>query len=59
MNNSAREQTFDILTAVPQVCLNYNKPNEIVLDRMTVEAAEQYIVHGNFVRVSLLPKVKV
>ncbi len=49
---------FIISTAVPKVCLNYNKPNEIALDRMTVAAAEQYMVHGHFARGSMLPKIK-
>ncbi len=49
---------FIISTAVPKVCLNYGKPNEIPLDRMTVQAAEQYMVHGHFARGSMLPKIK-
>jgi carbamate kinase len=53
-----RADLFIISTAVPKVCLNYNKPNEIALDRMTVEAAEQYLVHGHFARGSMMPKVK-
>ena len=49
---------FMILTTVPQVYLNYKKPDQIPIDRMTVEAAEQYIEEGQFSSGSMLPKIR-
>ncbi|HPF53367.1 MAG TPA: carbamate kinase [Eubacteriales bacterium] len=47
-----------ILTAVEQVCLNYNKPNQKILDKLTVAEAEQYIAEGHFAPGSMLPKIQ-
>lgn len=57
----AREINADILlilTAVDKVCLNYNSPDEICLDSLTVEEAESYIKEGHFAKGSMLPKVE-
>lgn len=50
--------TFLILTAVDKVCLNYNTDNEIMLDSLTKEEAEEYIEEGQFAKGSMLPKVE-
>ncbi len=47
-----------ILTAVEQVCLNYNKPDEKRLSTITVAEAEQYIAEGHFAPGSMLPKIQ-
>lgn len=47
-----------ILTAVEQVCLNYNKPDEKRLSRITVDEAQQYINEGHFAPGSMLPKIQ-
>ena len=47
-----------ILTAVDKVCLNYNTENEVSLDSLTVEEAEDYIKAGHFAKGSMLPKVE-
>lgn len=47
-----------ILTAVEKVSINFNKPNQQNLDRMTVAEAKQYIEEGHFAPGSMLPKVK-
>lgn len=47
-----------ILTAVEQVAINFNKPNQKVIDLMTVNEAEKYIRDGHFAPGSMLPKVK-
>ncbi|MDO4564775.1 MAG: carbamate kinase [Clostridia bacterium] len=47
-----------ILTAVEQVCLNYNKPDEKRLAQITVEEAEKYIAEGHFAPGSMLPKIQ-
>lgn len=47
-----------ILTAVDKVCLNYGKPDEIRLDRITVDEAVKYCDEGYFAKGSMLPKVE-
>ena len=49
---------FIILTAVEQVALNYGKPEQVNLSKMTVEEAERYIEEGHFSKGSMLPKVQ-
>ncbi len=49
---------FVISTAVEKVALNFNKENEVWLDKMTVAEAKQYIEEGHFAPGSMLPKVK-
>ena len=47
-----------ILTAVEKVKINFGKPDERDLDRMTVDEAERYIAEGQFAKGSMLPKVE-
>ena len=47
-----------ILTAVERVAINYNKPNQKNLERMTIQEAETYIQEGHFAPGSMLPKVE-
>lgn len=47
-----------ISTAVEKVCINFGKPDEKGLDRMTVAEARKYIEEGHFAPGSMLPKVK-
>ncbi|MCL5428588.1 MAG: carbamate kinase [Chloroflexi bacterium] len=57
----AREIKADLLlisTAVEKVAINFNKPNQKNLDRMTIAEAEQYIKEGHFAKGSMLPKVQ-
>ncbi len=49
---------FIILTDVPKVCLNFNKPNQIELDTLTIYEAEKYIKEGHFSAGSMLPKIQ-
>jgi carbamate kinase len=49
---------FVISTAVEKVALNFNKPNQVFLDKMTVAEAKQYIEEGHFAPGSMLPKVQ-
>lgn len=49
---------FYILTDIPKVCINFKKPNEIKLDRMTIAEAERYMAEGQFAEGSMAPKVK-
>jgi carbamate kinase len=47
-----------ILTAVEKVAINFGKPNEKWLSKMSVEDAERYIKEGHFAPGSMLPKVE-
>lgn len=47
-----------ILTAVDKVAINYGKPNQVNLDKLTVEDAKRYIKEGHFANGSMLPKVE-
>lgn len=49
---------FVISTAVEKVALNFNKPDQVWLNKMTVAEAKQYIKEGHFAPGSMLPKVK-
>jgi len=49
---------FVISTAVEKVALNFNTPDEVWLDKMTVEEAKKYIEEGHFAPGSMLPKVQ-
>lgn len=57
----AKEIGADLLvisTAVEKVCLNFGKPDQKSLDKMTVAEAKQYIKEGHFKPGSMLPKVQ-
>ena len=47
-----------ISTAVEQVALNYGKPDETGISKMTIAEAEQYIADGHFAPGSMLPKIQ-
>jgi len=47
-----------ISTAVEKVCLNFGKPNQKSIDKMTVAEAKKYIEEGHFKPGSMLPKMK-
>lgn len=49
---------FLISTAVEKVAINFGKPNQQWLDRMTVSEARKYIEEGHFAPGSMLPKVE-
>ncbi|AGM25790.1 carbamate kinase [Spiroplasma syrphidicola EA-1] len=47
-----------ILTAVPQVAINYGKPEQKMLDHLTISQANEYISQNQFAPGSMLPKVQ-
>lgn len=49
---------FLISTAVEKVALNYNKPNQQWLDRMTLSEARRYMEEGHFAEGSMKPKIE-
>lgn len=57
----ARDMDADalvILTAVEKVSINFKKPDQKDLDRMSVAEAKQYIKEGHFAPGSMLPKIE-
>ena len=49
---------FFILTAVDRVAINFGKPEQKELDRLSVEQAREYSAEGHFPPGSMLPKVE-
>jgi carbamate kinase len=49
---------FYILTDVAKVCLNFNTPEEVQLDRITISKAKQYLEEKQFTEGSMAPKVR-
>lgn len=47
-----------ILTAVPEVYINYKKENQKPLRKITIEEAEKYLEEGHFPPGSMGPKIK-
>ena len=47
-----------ILTAVEKVSINFRKPDQKDLDRMSVAEAREYMAQGHFAPGSMLPKVE-
>jgi carbamate kinase len=49
---------FYIITDVPKVCVNFNKPDQKKLDKITVNEAKKYLAEGQFAEGSMAPKVR-
>ncbi|MCJ7668674.1 MAG: carbamate kinase [Anaerolineae bacterium] len=49
---------FLVSTAVEKVALNYGKPNQVDLDRMTLSEAKRFLHEGHFPPGSMGPKMK-
>ena len=47
-----------ILTAVENVAVNFNKPNQKELHEVSVDEMKKYISEGHFAAGSMLPKVQ-
>ncbi|MEK4146362.1 MULTISPECIES: carbamate kinase [Robertmurraya] len=47
-----------ILTAVPNVAINFNQPNQQFFNEVTVEELKKHIADGQFAPGSMLPKVE-
>ena len=50
-------EAFYILTDVSKVYLNFNTPEQIILDKLTTEEAENYYKQGQFSSGSMVPKI--
>jgi carbamate kinase len=57
----AKELKADLLiisTAIEKVCLNFRKPDQKDIDRMTLAEAKQYLADGHFAPGSMKPKIE-
>jgi len=54
---SVGAKTFIIVTSVPQVSINFGKPNEEMLSRLTLAEARHYYSEGHFGEGSMAPKI--
>jgi carbamate kinase len=54
----AKADLFIILTNVPLVYLNYDKPDQTPLSEVTVELAHEYLAQGQFPPGSMGPKIE-
>jgi carbamate kinase len=50
--------TFYIMTDVPYAYINYQKPNQTALKKVTTAEAIQYLLDGQFASGSMAPKIK-
>ncbi|NLE76184.1 MAG: carbamate kinase [Chloroflexi bacterium] len=55
---SLNADLFLISTAVEKVALNFGKPNQQWLDRLTVAEAKKYLAEGHFAAGSMGPKIQ-
>jgi carbamate kinase len=55
---AVKADKFLILTDVGKVFLNFNKPEQKALDRLTVKEAESYLAEGHFLAGSMGPKIE-
>jgi carbamate kinase len=53
-----RADLFIISTGVEKVYLNFNKPGQKALDKLTVAEAKKYVEEGHFAKGSMLPKIQ-
>lgn len=56
--NALNADLLLISTAVEKVALNFNTPDEVWLDEMTVAEAKKYIEEGHFAPGSMKPKIE-
>ena len=57
--SNIKADAFIISTAVEKVALNFGKPNQQWIDRMTVSEAKQYLAEGtHFAKGSMAPKIQ-
>jgi carbamate kinase len=56
--SSLKADLFLISTAIEKVALNYNKPDERWLDRLTLAEARRFLAEGQFAKGSMGPKIE-
>lgn len=58
MANAVNADLLLISTAVEKVALNYGKPNQVWLERITLAQAKEYMAQGHFAKGSMGPKIQ-
>jgi carbamate kinase len=58
LGKTLRVETLLILTDVEKVFVNYGKPDQRALDRMTVQECRKYLAEGQFPEGSMGPKIE-
>ncbi len=56
--NMIKADMFIISTAVEKVAINFNKPNQQWLDKLTLAEAKAYFAEGHFAKGSMGPKIQ-
>jgi carbamate kinase len=56
--NAVKADLLLITTAVEKVAINFNKPDQAWLDRLTLAEAKQYLAEGHFAKGSMGPKIE-
>ncbi|GAP22859.1 carbamate kinase [Leptolinea tardivitalis] len=56
--NLINADLFVISTAVEKVAINFNKPDQKWIDKMTAAEARKYMEEGHFAKGSMLPKIQ-
>lgn len=51
-------ETLIITTGVSRVCINFGKPNQLALEKISVEETKQYVLENHFPQGSMLPKIE-
>ncbi|NHC38371.1 carbamate kinase [Bacillus sp. MM2020_1] len=51
-------ETLIITTGVSRVCINFGKPNQKALDKISVNETKQYVLEDHFAKGSMLPKIE-
>lgn len=55
---TVKADLFFITTAVEKVAINFNKPDQKWLDRLTLAEAKKYLAEGHFLKGSMGPKIQ-
>lgn len=58
LGDNLKADMLIILTAVEKVCLNFGKPNQKVLDTLSLKEAKRYLKEGHFAEGSMKPKIE-
>jgi carbamate kinase len=51
-------ETLIITTGVSRVCINFGKPNQLALEKISVEETKQFVLENHFPPGSMLPKIE-
>ena len=58
LSQKVKADVFFILTDVPKICINFQKPDEKTLDIIKLADAKKYLKYGEFAAGSMKPKIQ-